>query len=253
MPTIEPKIGGGGGGSTSPGGSTGDIQYNNAGAFGGFWDYDSANDKIIVPTGGSTSHPKIAFGDGDSGFYEIVANTIDLVSGGTARARISSLGLTGTSGDSFRLNNATATATFANINPRRDDANTGLGSAALDQLSLIQGGIEGLRLSEASSHVIQKAETHAGITASTTQTQGNGVLLSTYNQIGTVANANDTVTLTAAAIGVLQTVTNNGANTLQIFPASGDNLGAGVGTATTLAVGNTLRFHAYDSINWNII
>ena len=180
-------------------------------------------------------------------------NNFSFVVNGTEKARIGINGFTGTAADTFRLRNAGATATVANIHPRRDDADTGLGSNAVDQLSLIQGGVEGLRLSEVSSHVIQKVEQHVGITASTTQSQGNGILLSSYNQVATVANANDTVTLTAAEAGVKQTIVNNGANTLQIFPASGDDLGSGVDTATTLAAGNSITFLAYDVTNWNII
>lgn len=89
-----------------------------------------------------------------------------------------------------------------------------------------------------------------GITASTTQTQGNGVLTAEVNVISTVANANDTVTLPVALAGRKVWIINNGANTLQIFPASGDNLGAGVNTSTTLASGSNTTFLAYDSTNW---
>jgi hypothetical protein len=90
----------------------------------------------------------------------------------------------------------------------------------------------------------------AGITASVTQTQGNGALTTEVNEVSTVANANDTVTLPTAAVGWRVVVINNGANTLQIFPASGDNLGAGVDTAMTLANGSRITFHAFDATNW---
>lgn len=92
----------------------------------------------------------------------------------------------------------------------------------------------------------------AGITASTTQTQGNGALTNMYNEVATCANANDTVTLPAAVAGRRVTIMNNGAQTLQIFPASGDNLGAGVDTATTLTAGSNRSFIAYDATNWEI-
>lgn len=90
----------------------------------------------------------------------------------------------------------------------------------------------------------------AGITASTTQTQGQQALTKDINEISTVANTNDTVTLPSAVAGKKCVVINNGANTLQIFPASGDNLGQGVDTATTLAAANTIIFVAYDGTNW---
>lgn len=89
-----------------------------------------------------------------------------------------------------------------------------------------------------------------GITASTTQTQGQGAITTEIAVVATVANANDTVTLPSAEPGVPCFVVNNGANTLQIFPASGDNLGAGVNTATTLAAGSNRKFVAIDTTNW---
>jgi hypothetical protein len=90
----------------------------------------------------------------------------------------------------------------------------------------------------------------AGITASTTQTQGQGPLTDDINEVATVANANDTVTLPTAVAGRKVMVINNGANTLQIFPASGDDLGAGVNTATTIATTEFAEFTAYDATNW---
>jgi hypothetical protein len=90
----------------------------------------------------------------------------------------------------------------------------------------------------------------AGITASTTQTQGQGALTLDVNEVSTVANPNDTVTLPTAAAGRKITVINNGASTLQIFPASGDDLGAGLNTATTIATTEFAEFTAYDATNW---
>lgn len=90
----------------------------------------------------------------------------------------------------------------------------------------------------------------AGITASTTQTQGQGALTKEFNQVSVCANANDTVTLPVAAAGKMCAIVNNGAQTLKIFPASGDNLGAGVDTATTLAAAGKAIFIAYDATTW---
>ena len=91
------------------------------------------------------------------------------------------------------------------------------------------------------------------ITASTTQTQGQGALTRDINEVSTVANNNDTVTLPTATIGAYCLVINDGANTLQVFPASSDNLGAGVNTATTIRSGSRKLFIAYDVTNWEEI
>jgi hypothetical protein len=80
-----------------------------------------------------------------------------------------------------------------------------------------------------------------GLTAGTTQTQVGGLALTAQiNDVTTVANANDTVVLAGFSAGSLQIVYNNGANTMQVFPASGDDLGAGTDTATTVLPGGVL-------------
>jgi hypothetical protein len=61
-----------------------------------------------------------------------------------------------------------------------------------------------------------------GIVASTNQTQGQQPLTTDYNLVETVANPYDTVTLRPAVAGSDQIVGNAGANSLLIYPASGD-------------------------------
>lgn len=90
----------------------------------------------------------------------------------------------------------------------------------------------------------------SGITASATQTQGQQPLTKDINEISTVATTNDVVTMPSAATGKKVTIINNGANTLQIFPASGDDLGAGVDTSATLGAGEAATYISYDATNW---
>lgn len=90
-----------------------------------------------------------------------------------------------------------------------------------------------------------------GITASTTQTQGQQALTTDINEVATVANANDVVTLPTATTGFEIYIRNNGANTLQIFPASGDAINGGaVDASVTLAVNTSVTFRAIDNTNW---
>lgn len=93
-------------------------------------------------------------------------------------------------------------------------------------------------------------DTNAGLTASTTQTQGNGALTADINQVSTVANADDTLTLPAAVAGLKIVIINDGANTLQTFPASGDNLGVGLDLAEELEANERVTYTAYDTTNW---
>jgi len=95
-------------------------------------------------------------------------------------------------------------------------------------------------------------DANEGLTASTTQTQGNGALTAEINQVSTVANTNDAVTLPSAISGIKCVIINDGANTLQIFPASGDNLGAGVDIATTLEVNEVVEFVTYNATDWAV-
>jgi hypothetical protein len=83
------------------------------------------------------------------------------------------------------------------------------------------------------------------ITASTTQSQGQQPLTANINEISVCANANDVVTLPAILKGCPITVINNGANTLQIYPASGEDLGAGTNTSVTVTAGNVAKFEGY--------
>lgn len=99
------------------------------------------------------------------------------------------------------------------------------------------------RTSETSSEV--------GIIASTTQTQGQQPLEADVNIVATVNNDNDTVTLRSVTISTRQKVVNDGANILQIFPASGDDLGNGTNNSVTLGVNDSVEFIGIDSTTWN--
>jgi Pectate lyase superfamily protein len=90
-----------------------------------------------------------------------------------------------------------------------------------------------------------------GITASTTQAQGQQPLTTTTNVVSTVANTDDVVTLPDALTGLLCEIRNDGANQLQIFPASGDKIDGGAQNASaTLAAGATVTYRAVDATEW---
>ena len=91
----------------------------------------------------------------------------------------------------------------------------------------------------------------AGITAFATGGQASATALTKdINEISTVATAGDSVKLLSAAAGLQQTIINNGANACDVFPNTGDNLGAGVDTAISLAAGAQITYLAYDATNW---
>ena len=91
-----------------------------------------------------------------------------------------------------------------------------------------------------------------GITADTGSIQGGSPLTGSVNEISVCANIGDAVTLPLAVAGLSYDVTiiNNGANAADVFPALGDDLGAGVNTAASLAVGASIIYRSYDDTNW---
>jgi hypothetical protein len=117
-----------------------------------------------------------------------------------------------------------------------------------DYLGIGNGTITG---DLAAKQITFRLITTAGITASNPPLQGSGALTSNVNQVSTVANPNDNVTLPPALAGLEVIVINSDpVNTLQVFPALGDDLGAGVNISTTQAAGVTNRYVAYDTTNW---
>ena len=98
---------------------------------------------------GNAAAPTLAFGDGDSGFYESEDDLIRLSISGTNAWfwNDTAFGASGFNGP--RLLRVSATAINPNIVPIAVDSDTGIGSSGADALSLIAGGKEGIRIAEA--------------------------------------------------------------------------------------------------------
>jgi len=96
----------------------------------------------------------------------------------------------------------------------------------------------------------QRKTVDAGVTANISSAQGPSTV-SDVIEISTCATAGDAITLIPATAGLEKIVINNGANSADIFPASGDAINGGaVDAAVALAAGATIRFVAIDSTNW---
>ncbi len=78
-----------------------------------------------------------------------------------------------------------------------------------------------------------------GLTADVGSIQGGQPLVSSFNVIDTSGTAGDAVTLPATfAAGTVIFIKNGAAaNSVDVFPALGDDLGAGANTAAALAAG----------------
>lgn len=91
-----------------------------------------------------------------------------------------------------------------------------------------------------------------GITASTTQSQGEQPLTRDVNVVETVGTTGDVVTLPAAEPGRVVRIFNLGANTLQVFPASGDEIDSN-GSNVSVDLSTTTRaavFVAVGTSKW---
>jgi hypothetical protein len=153
------------------------------------------------------------------------------------------------------LRNTAAAFNGPNIHARSSDINTGIGSGGLDDLSVVCGSIPAKIWEEVSSQILETLKIRTGVTASTTQTQGNGLLTSSWNEIATVANVNDVVTMPVitTTVGKHVLIINNGANTLQVFPNTGQDLGAGVNVSVTIATGIQHQYQSIASLVWQRI
>lgn len=108
-----------------------------------------AGEHFIVPLVNEPATPTFAFGDADTGFFESPDDTLQLSLGGATRYNWTVTGFspTGVVNPEFNLKRGTA----SDINPVftfTSDLDSGIGTNADDQLSLIAGAKEMLRLVE---------------------------------------------------------------------------------------------------------
>lgn len=91
-----------------------------------------------------------------------------------------------------------------------------------------------------------------GITAGTTQTQaGATAMTASINDVETVANVNDGVKLPTAVPGLVRYVSNNGANSMRVYPNTSDTVNGGsVNVHVDQAAGNKTMYVAMTTTNW---
>ena len=93
-----------------------------------------------------------------------------------------------------------------------------------------------------------------GVTAHTGSSQGDGAITSTFVEIATVGTTGDAVTLPTAAAGKLVFIANNGANSADVFPASGDKIdGGSANAAQALPSGANRMYICQDATDWDVI
>ncbi len=114
--------------------------------------WNDADKQLILGMYNTPLKPALAFGDGDTGFYQKADNTIRVSIAGNARWKFYSAFFSGNSEGGY-ITALAATGILPAMGPNLDDDDTGVGSAAADQLSLIAGGVEGARITETASAI----------------------------------------------------------------------------------------------------
>ena len=139
-----------------------------------------------------------------------------------------------------KLNNVAATETAPTLLPNRAYPTNGIGGTS-NSLDLISASSNALKMQwRAAGDCTFDVNANVGLTADVGSAQGNGVITSSFNVYDTVGTAGDAATLPSSfQVGTIIVVKNGAAaNAMDVFPASGDDLGAGANTAVSIAAGN---------------
>ena len=142
-----------------------------------------AGTQLTLPSENDAVTPTLAFGDGDSGFYERLDDIIYVGLGGTPRWGFETGLFRGVLTGAPALRLLVPSATIPSILPNQTDSDTGIGSAAPDQLSLIAGGVEQIHLEVTGNHIVNSL-----LDAAT----GDEVALSLNYTVNKATSGNDT-------------------------------------------------------------
>jgi hypothetical protein len=209
----------------------------------------AATEQLIISPSqiiGSATTPALAFGDGNTGFWENIDNVLNI---GVAGSRVSvwtAAQFAMDDGGGPAIVNAGGTAASPNIRPNKADIDTGLSATGADVLIDVIGGVAGLFFREISSNVLQAPDAQLGLTAFATGGQGSATAIAaSYAVFSTVATLADSGRLPDVfAVNTVVTVKNDGAADMDLFPATGDDLGAGTNIAVSIVAGTAAKFIA---------
>lgn len=94
----------------------------------------------------------------------------------------------------------------------------------------------------------------AGVTAAAGSSQGDGAITTLITQISACGTAGDAVTLPAAKAGAVIIVMNDGVESADVFPATGDDINElGANVQYPLPANKNAMFIAHDTTHWSVI
>ena len=138
--------------------------------------------------------------------------------------------------------------------PLGNSPTSGLGGQG-SSVSLIAFSKAAIVATSLNSQILQGYQASTALTAFATGGQTNAVILgSSYNVLATVATTGDSVKLPVLFVAgdpaTVIYIKNDGANAADVFPGLGDDLGAGLNTAESLAAGASVSYIATAGSTW---
>lgn len=195
--------------------------------------------------------------DATTGFYGLTTGEITMAGSGALIARISNSGIY-LEGNNLNLGASASGATIQNASgdlyARTGDNQVGMLAFETGTLELRTGNTA--RITVADDSVTVDGYLDRSIADSITAFAGGGqgsatVLTLEVSRVTTVATGGDSVKLESASAGRVVTVINAAAtNAMDLFPASGEDLGAGTDTAVSIAAGTHKRYIAISATAW---
>jgi len=203
--------------------------------------------QIVLPQVNDSTKPSLAFGDGDTGIYEGADDSMRVSIAGVFKYLFAyGYFLIGT----VQISTSTATSTFPNIYPSSSDTNTGLGHAGADQLSLIAGGVEGIRVTEVGGAISISGD-GVDVVSGLAVLDSNGYVNAKGRGINLTRDGGNNISITERTSGETALfITRNGANDYKGYIKSGGvdkNIALRVGSPATATSTGKAGDIAYDS------
>lgn len=107
------------------------------------------NGERLLVQGGDAAAPTIGFGDGDSGFFEVTDDNLNLTLGSFSRWRWAGGDFFAFTVDGPLIKNEASTATNPTLSPNKSDRDTGIGHRTDDVGVLIAGAVNVMEFGEA--------------------------------------------------------------------------------------------------------
>ncbi len=167
-----------------------------------------ATTRLLLPLSNDGATPTLGFGDGDTGWYESIDDTLTFATGGVGRYLLSSVGISSHLGAGFQLRRVSATSTVPTVLANQTNSTTGIGGIA-GEVSLITGGIEAVNINATQ-------DVQIGITTATAQLLlplSNDAVTPTLafgdGDTGFFESADDIIIVSHNGIGIWQFSTSN--------------------------------------------